>query len=126
MTFNRVILVGRLARAPELQYTSKGTPMVRFNLAVSRPKQDEADFFVIRAFGKLAEVVDDYLTKGKLILVEGFLQSRRWQDDGGGWHSIVEVVARNVTFLEKKGQAKPAPQKVAPPEPIPEDDEPPF
>jgi len=122
MRFNRVILVGRLTRDPELRYTREGMPMVVFALAVSRLKSDETDFFLIRAFGRLAEIVNEYLSKGSLVLVEGFLQSRRWRDDNNTWHSTVEVMAQNVRFLERKKDKPKRNQETE----VPDNDEPPF
>src|SRR5690606_33895095 len=103
---NRTILVGRLASEPELRYSVKGTAVTNFRLAVDRPfKTDkgerEVDFFPIVTFKKLAEVCAHNLNKGRLVAVEGRLQTRSYQGQDGGTRWITEVVAENVQFLDR-------------------------
>ncbi len=99
--FNRVILVGRLTRDPELRFTNDGIPVCSFGLAVNRvrSKSEEVDFFDISAWRELGETVANYKKKGDPILVEGRLQYRTWEAQDGSKRSKVDVVADNVQFL---------------------------
>ncbi|NOY85732.1 MAG: single-stranded DNA-binding protein [Deltaproteobacteria bacterium] len=103
--FNRVILMGRLTRDPELRYTPNGTAVANLSLAVNRrwkgddQVREETSFFDIVVFGKQAENCSEYLGKGRPILIEGRLQQRRWETDDGQKRSKIEVVASNVQFL---------------------------
>ena len=102
---NRTILVGRLASEPELRYSVNGTAVTNFRLAVDRPfKNDkgerETDFFPIVTWRKLAEVCARNLSKGRLVAVEGRLQTRSYQGQDGGTRWVTEVVADNVRFLD--------------------------
>jgi len=103
---NRVILIGRLTRDPELRYTASGSAVANFTLAVDRPftnqqGEREADFIRIIAWRKLAETVANYLGKGRLVAVEGRLQVRSYEDKEGQRRQITEVVAETVRFLDK-------------------------
>lgn len=103
---NKVCLVGRLTRDPEIRYTSESqTAVTRFTVAVNRPfrrdGQQEADFLPVVVFGKPAEVVHKYITKGRLVSVSGRLQSRTWDDQEGQRHYTYEVVADEVGFLDR-------------------------
>jgi single-strand DNA-binding protein len=102
---NRVILIGRLTRDPNLRYTQNGHPVVNFSLAVDRPytSQDgekEVDFIDIVAWRKLAEVVANNLDKGRLVAVEGRIQTRMYDDREGNRRKVWEVLADNVRFLD--------------------------
>lgn len=102
---NRVVLVGRLVRDPELRYTSgKGTAVANFALAVDRPftnqqGEQEADFINIVTWQKLAENCANHLKKGRLVAVEGRLQIRSYEDSQGIKRKTAEVVADGVRFL---------------------------
>ena len=99
---NKVILIGRLVRDPELRYTPSGLPVAQFRIAVDRPKNgngDTADFIPVVAWRVLAENIAKYLTKGRLVAVEGRLQVRKYQDRDGATRWATEVVATNVVFL---------------------------
>ena len=104
---NRIILIGRLTRDPELRYTSNtGIPKVNFTLAVERSYQSsrgerETDFIRIVCWRKLAEHCKEYLGKGKLVALEGRLQIRNWETAQGERRTTAEVVADNVRFLER-------------------------
>lgn len=105
MAFNKVILVGRLTYDPELRYTTQGTMLTRLVVAVDRSwEKGEADFIPIIAFGKRAEIVTDYRSKGSKVLVEGRLRQRRWQTETGEKRSVIEVVADNIQFLDNRKQ----------------------
>lgn len=110
MAFNKVILVGNLVENPELKVTSQGTSVVNFRIAVGRKHkkegQPEADFFSIVAWSGTAEFISKYFTKGRSILICGELQSRTWEDQNGQKRYIVEVVASEATFVDKKPEGQ--------------------
>jgi single-strand DNA-binding protein len=105
--FNRVIFVGNLTRDPELRYSPQGTAVATLGLAVnSRVKQgdeykDETLFIDIVVFGKQAENVTQYLSKGRGVIVEGRLRERRWEYEGQR-KSKFEVIASTVRFLPRR------------------------
>jgi len=115
---NRIILIGRLTRDPELRYVPSGQPVASFTLAVDRPfvnQQGEraTDFIDIVAWRKLAEQVTQHLSKGRLVAVEGRLQIRSYETQDGQKRKVAEVVADGVRFLDRKtpapaGTAEPA------------------
>ena len=104
---NRIILIGRLTRDPELRYVPSGQPVAQFSLAVDRPFTNQAgerdtDFIDIVAWRKLAEQVSQHLTKGRLVAVEGRLQIRSYETQDGQKRRVAEVVADGVRFLDRK------------------------
>lgn len=108
---NRVVLIGRLTRDPELRYTPSGVAVAQFTLAVDRPftNQDgtkETDFIPIVVWRKQAEACANYLSKGRLSAVEGRLQIRNFENNEGRRVYVTEVVAENVRFLEPKRSDK--------------------
>jgi single-strand DNA-binding protein len=111
MNYNRIILVGRLTRDPELRATPDGTSVVRFAIAVNRTvrsgAEEQVDYFDIVAFRQLADNVANYVTKGRLVLVEGKLQTRSYTDREGNRRKAYEVVADNVRFLERIREGEP-------------------
>jgi len=111
MYHNRVVLVGRLTRDPELRATPDGMSVARFGLAVRRSSRDdsETDFFDVVAFRQLAETVANYTTKGTLVLVEGRLQTRTYTDREGVIRKVVEIIADTVRFLERRASTDPTP-----------------
>ncbi len=116
---NRVVLVGRLTRDPELRFTQSGIAVARFTLACDRPftGQDgkrEADFIDCTVWRKQAENVGKYLKKGSLAGVEGRLQISSYDDKDGQKRYRAEVVADSVRFLESKKDNTSAPQTSAP------------
>jgi single-strand DNA-binding protein len=109
-SINRVVLVGRLTRDPELRSTTNGKQVVSFSIAVDKrfKPQDgssDADFFRISAWEKTAEFVANYLTKGRLVAVDGRLQSRKYTAQDGTEREVVEVVAENVQGLDRPRDA---------------------
>ncbi|KJS18172.1 MAG: single-stranded DNA-binding protein [Peptococcaceae bacterium BRH_c4b] len=112
---NKVILIGRLTRDPELRYTPSGTPVAKFTLAVDRrPNKQgerEADFIDIVTWQKTAETCANYLGKGRLVAVEGRLQIRSYDDNQGVRRKAAEIVAETVRFLDraKDGQSQHTP-----------------
>lgn len=102
---NRVILIGRLTKDPELRYTPSGVAVTQFTLAVDRPftgqgGEREADFITIVTWRQLAETCANYLRKGRLTAVEGRIQVRHYDNNEGRRVYVTEVVADNVRFLE--------------------------
>lgn len=99
---NKVILIGRLTRDPELKYTPNGTAVATFSLAVNRKfNRDETDFIDIVAWRGLAENCANYLGKGRMAAVEGRLQIRTFEGKDGQKRKATEVVADDVRFLDK-------------------------
>ncbi|MDA8195057.1 MAG: single-stranded DNA-binding protein [Thermaerobacter sp.] len=103
---NRIILIGRLTRDPELRYTPQGVPVASFSLAVDRPfanqqGQRETDFIDCVAWRKLGETVGNHLTKGRLAAVEGRLQIRSYEAQDGSKRRVAEVIADSVRFLDR-------------------------
>ena len=104
---NKIILMGRLTRDPELRRTGTGTAVTSFSLAVDRDfksqsGEKETDFIDIVAWRSTAEFVSKYFTKGRMAVVEGRLQIRDWTDKDGGQRRSAEVVADNVYFGDSK------------------------
>ncbi|MBR6267931.1 MAG: single-stranded DNA-binding protein [Selenomonadaceae bacterium] len=130
---NKVILIGRLTRDPEVRTTTTGKTVTSFTLAVDRrfvrrdnsEGQQTADFIPIVTWNKLAEICGNNLTKGRRISVEGRIQVRTYDDQNGNKRYVTEVVADDVEFLDSKnsaggdgsfqqgGYSKPAPQQPA-------------
>lgn len=99
-SINQVILMGRLTRDPELRTTTTGKSVSNFSLAVDKAGQDAGtDFFDVVAWERLAELVQQYLTKGRRCLVQGRLSQRQWEQDGQK-RSRIEIMANDVTFLD--------------------------
>jgi single-strand DNA-binding protein len=140
-TVNRVILIGRLGRDPELKYTPSGTPVAKFSLATDESfkdktgeKQEHTEWHNIVAWNKLAEICGEYLTKGKQVYIEGSIRSRQYEDQAGNKRTSYEIVARSMQMLgsradsermaasgmERATPARPSPAAAPPPaEPAP-------
>lgn len=107
---NNVTLMGRICNEIELRRTSSGTAVASFTLAVDRDAKNasgekETDFIDIVCWGKTAEFVDKFFGKGKMAIVKGRLQARRWEDKDGNKRKSVEVVAESFYFGEAKSTA---------------------
>lgn len=107
---NKVILIGRLGKDPEVRYTSSGGSVATFSLATSESwndkqgqKQERTEWHRIVAWGELGEICGQYLSKGGEAYVEGRLQTREWQDKEGNKRYTTEIVASTVQFLGSKG-----------------------
>ncbi len=101
---NKVILIGRLTRDPELRYTPNGTAVCRFTLAVNRRfNREQTDFIDIVAWRGLAENCANYLGKGRLAAVDGSLQVRSYEGQDGQKRKAIEVVADDIRFLDRGG-----------------------
>ena len=108
---NRIILMGRLTRDPELRRTGSGTAVTSFSLAVDRDfksqsGEKETDFIDIVAWRNTAEFVSKYFTKGRMAVVEGRLQLRDWKDKDGNSRRSAEVVAEHVYFGDSKQRSE--------------------
>ena len=105
---NKIFIMGRLTRDPELRRTQTGTPVASFSLAVDRDFKDKStgerttDFIDVVAWRQTAEFVSRYFTKGRMAVVEGRLQIRDWTDKDGNKRTSAEVVADNVYFGDSK------------------------
>ena len=105
---NKIIIMGRLTRDPELRHTQTGTAVASFSLAVDRDFKDKAtgdrttDFIDVVAWRQTGEFVSRYFTKGRMAVVEGRLQIRDWTDKDGGKRRSAEIVADNVYFGDSK------------------------
>ena len=109
-SLNQVFVMGNLTRDPELKTIPSGTSVCQFSIAVNRSwtgldgqSQDSVDYFDIVAWGKLGELVSQYMAKGRKCLVQGRLQQQTWDAKDGGKRSKVEIVAEDVTFLDGGG-----------------------
>ena len=104
---NKVILIGRLTRDPELRHTPQGTAVCQITVAVNRrgaqPGQQDADFINVSVWGVQAENVARYMAKGRQVAVEGRIQTRNYDDKDGKKVYVTEVFVSNVTFLDSKG-----------------------
>jgi single-strand DNA-binding protein len=137
---NKAVLIGRLGKDPEVRYTPDGMMVTNFNLATDEQWKDKngqkvqkTEWHRIVTFGKLAEICGNYLSKGKLVFVEGRIQTRSWEDKEGNKRYTTEIVAANMQMLDSKGQSKGQGQETtaedrfpsdASPDVIPEDDVP--
>jgi single-strand DNA-binding protein len=106
---NKVMIIGRLGRDPEMRYTPSGRPVTTFSVATSRSwttaegeRRIETEWFNIVAWGSLAEICKQYLLKGQIVYIEGRMQTRHWEDSEGGKHTSVEVVANEMIMLSER------------------------
>jgi single-strand DNA-binding protein len=132
---NKIMIIGNLGRDPEMRYTPSGRPVTTFSMGTSRSwnaadgeRREETEWFNVVAWGNLAEICKQYLSKGQQVYVEGRLQTRRWEDPEGKKHFSTEIVANEMIIL---GDRKAAPSgegsaAIAGGEPPPEEDEFPF
>lgn len=111
-SFNKVLLMGNLTRDPELRFTSNGSALAKFGLAVNRKYKageewkEEVCFVDITVWGKQAENCAEYLSKGRPVFIEGRLQFSTWETDDGQKRNKLEVVANAVQFLGQAGGGK--------------------
>ena len=106
---NKVMIIGNLGRDPEMRYTPSGRPVTSFSVATSRTwnssdgeRHTETEWFNVVAWGNLAEICKQYLSKGQRVYVEGRLQTRRWEDSEGTRHTTVEIVATEMILLDER------------------------
>jgi single-strand DNA-binding protein len=139
-SFNKVILLGNLTRDPELRYLPSGTPVSTFGLAVNRrysqgeERKEEVCFIDIVAFSRQAEIAGEYLSKGRMALIEGRLRWRTWESQDGQKRSKHEVVADMIHLMPRardEGMGRSSPEAIPAgggemDAPLPEEDDIPF
>ena len=151
-SINKVILIGRLGKDPEVKYTPSGAAVAKFSIATDESfkdrtgeQQKRTEWHNIVAWNKLAEICGEYLTKGKQVYVEGSIRSHQYQDQAGNKRTAYEIIARDMQMLgskadsdrmpsgnmERSSPERPAPgpgpaEHVPPPEPEISDDDIPF
>ena len=110
---NKVLLIGRLGKDPEVRYTPDGMMVTNFSLATDEYRKDKngervqrTEWHRIVTFGKLADICGNYLSKGKLIFVEGRIQTQSWEDKEGNKRYTTEIIASDMRMLDSKGQGK--------------------
>lgn len=110
---NKVMIIGRLGRDPELRYTQSGAPVATLNVATDESfndrdgnKVERTEWHRVSVFQRLAENCANYLAKGSLVYVEGSLQTRKWQDQQGQDRYTTEIRAQRVQFLDRKSDAR--------------------
>jgi single-strand DNA-binding protein len=119
VSVNRIIIIGNLGSDPEMRFTPNGRPVTSFSVATNRryttsegERREETEWFTVVTWGRLAEQCNQYLTKGRLVYVEGRLRSHTWEGQDGQRRSRNEIVADRVSFLDRQSVA-----------PLPEDKE---
>ena len=110
---NKAILIGRLGKDPEVRYTPDGTMVTTFRMATDEQWKDKngekvqrTEWHQIVTYRKLAEICGNYLVKGKLVFIEGRIQTRNWEDKEGVKRYTTEIVANDMKMLDSKGQTK--------------------
>ena len=110
-TFNKIIIVGHLGRDPELRYTTDGTPVCNFSVATTERKKDKSGeyqdvttWFRVNLWRRQAEVANQYLSKGKLVYVEGRLSQTEYQDRDGNTRYSLEVQGTDIQFIGPRGE----------------------
>jgi single-strand DNA-binding protein len=105
---NKVLIIGRLGREPEMRYTPSGRPVTTFNVATTRSwnssdgeRHTETEWFNVVAWGSLAEICKQHLAKNKRVYVEGRLQTRYWEDNSGNKRNSTEIVANEMIVLDE-------------------------
>jgi single-strand DNA-binding protein len=112
---NKVIMIGRVGREPEMRYTPSGRPVTTYTIGITRSwnssdgeRHFETDWFNVVAWGNLAEICKQHLTKGQLVYIEGRLQTRYWEDTEGNKHSSTEIIANEMILLSDRREAEEA------------------
>jgi len=129
---NKVMIIGHLGRDPEMRYTPSGRPVTTFTVATSRSwntsdgeRHSETEWFNVVAWGNLAEICKQYLSKGQQVYIEGRLQTRRWDDSEGVKHVSIEIVANEMMILGDRRETNNVSGSIEP-EAVEIDDEYPF
>ena len=106
---NKVMIIGRLGRDPEMRYTPSGKPVTTFSVATHRSwntsegeRRTETEWFNVVAWGNLAEICKEYLAKNRLVYIDGRLQTRHWDDSEGNKHTSVEIVTNEMIVLDER------------------------
>lgn len=120
---NKAILIGNLGADPDIRYTQSGTAVANFNMATNErwkdhngEQQEQVEWHRVIAFGRKAEICEEFLSKGSKIYIEGRIQTRKWEDKDGVTRFTTEIVARTITMLDSKGGGS-RPPEPSPPEP---------
>jgi single-strand DNA-binding protein len=113
---NKVMIIGRLGRDPEMRYTPSGKPVTTFSVATHRSwntsegeRRTETEWFNVVAWGNLAEICKEYLGKNRLVYIEGRLQTRHWDDPEGNKHTSIEIVANEMIMLDERRENEQSP-----------------
>ena len=116
-SLNKVQIIGNLGQDPEMRFTANGRAVSTFSVAVNRSyttgegeRREETEWVRVVAWARLAELVSQYLTKGRLVYVEGRMQTRQWDDKEGQRRYTTEVVAQDIQFLDR-GDSAPSDQQ---------------
>ena len=132
-SLNKVIIIGRIGKDPEVRYTQSGQAVATLSVATDESYKDQSgqrvektEWHKVVAWGKQADLVANYLGKGRLVYVEGKLETRKWQDQGGQDRYSTEVKAVTVQALDKKPDGQPVPQQPAQYSANDDLDQPPF
>ncbi len=131
-SLNKVMLIGRLGRDPEIRYSTDGLAIANFSVATdesykdkSGNRQSQTEWHRVVAFGKLAEICGEYLTKGRQVYIEGRIKTRSWTDKNGDKKYTTEIIANNMFILDNKGDSAakitPSSNEEAQPEQIEDD-----
>ncbi len=111
-SLNKVMIIGNLGSEPEMRFTPNGNPVTSFRIATNRmystsdgERKQETEWFSVVAWSKLAEQCNQFLSKGRLVYVEGRLHTRTWESPDGQKHSRPEVIANRVVFLDRQASA---------------------
>jgi single-strand DNA-binding protein len=106
---NKVLIIGRVGRDPEMRYTPSGRPVTTFSVGTTRSwntsdgeKRSETEWFNVVAWSNLAEICKQHLSKDRMVYVEGRMQTRHWEDQEGNKHSATEIVANEMILLEDR------------------------
>ena len=112
---NKVLIIGRVGRDPEMRYTPSGRPVTTFSVGTSRnwttsdgERRTETEWFNVVAWSSLAEICKQYLSKDRLVYIEGRLQTRHWDDQESNKHSATEIVASEMIVLEERRETNQA------------------
>ncbi|MDD5288659.1 MAG: single-stranded DNA-binding protein [Dehalococcoidales bacterium] len=115
VSINRMTVIGNLGSEPEMRFTPSGRPVTSFRIATNwryttaeGERREETEWFSVVAWGKLAEQCNQFLTKGRLVYVEGRLRLRTWEGQDGQKRARNEIIADRVKFLDRQGQGAPA------------------
>ena len=118
-SLNKVMIIGNLGSDPEMRFTPNGNPVTSLRVATSRvyttaegERKQETEWFTVVAWNKLAESCNQFLTKGRLVYVDGRLRTRTWEGQDGQKHYRTEIIASRVTFLDRQASAALPEEKV--------------
>lgn len=113
--FNKVIIVGNLTRDPELRYVPNGQAVANLRVATNRvwtapdgERKEEVEYHSVVLWGKLAEIASRNLSKGRKVLIEGRLRTRSWEGQDGTKRQTTEIIAENISFLDRKQEIEPS------------------